>query len=159
MKIKIKDLKVLIENYLHEADEEEREASEEEESGEEESGEEGDESEEEASEDSGEEESEDSGEEASEEDSEEPDVNPDDARKEDLIKKVEALPPDKAFEEFKDDIELLGKGMPDFKIRVPANLTKHFSGKKEVSYQDVMSAEMGGTARAGTSFNLMKMSN
>ena len=125
MKIKVKDLKFLIESFLKEQDEEEPAEDEE--------------VEEEPAED-----------EEVEEEPEPPEPDKDAERKEKIISDVEKeSDPRIAFQDFMDDVALLGEDDPEFKIRIPTNLKTIFPGKKEVSYQEIVSAHNGGKARAG----------
>jgi len=137
MKIKVKDLKFLIERFLKEQGEEEEEV------------EEVEEEEEEPSEDE-EAEDEEPVEDEEEEEAEPAEPDKDAERKEKIISDVEKeSDPRIAFRDFMDDVALLGEDDPEFKIRIPTNLQAIFPGKKEVNYQEIVSAHNGGKARAG----------
>ena len=124
MKISLKELKILIENYLFEAEDEDDAAYDEEED---DYSEESEDEEDEESEDSKDEESED------EEDEESEDSKDLDKTKENATSAVEKQPDVvSAFNELVDQIKIISG-----KIRTPSNLISFFDGKKEIDKNDV----------------------
>ena len=146
MKISLKELKILIENYLFEAEDEDDAAYDEEEDdyseeSEDEEDEESEDSKDEESEDEEDEESEDSKDEESEEEEESEDEEDEesedskdlDKTKENATSAVEKQPDVvSAFNELVDQIKIISG-----KIRTPSNLISFFDGKKEIDKNDV----------------------
>lgn len=126
MKIKMKDLKLIIESYLFEQEEVEPEAEEDAEA------EEAEEAEEPA----------------------EPDADPTVEMSNDMIETAESeRDVAKAFAIFSATFKTLSKNKPDLEVLIPRNFSNIFPEKEfpngKIKYSDVVNAEKDGSARVG----------